>query len=54
LQVELQKQQNVQELQSLVIDLLEEIKINYVKGIATEGVEKLWEESYQLRKIAQH
>lgn len=53
LQVELQKQQNVQEIQSLVIDLLEEIKINYVKGIATEGVEKLWEESYQLRKIAQ-
>lgn len=50
-QGEVQKQQNIAELQALLVDLLEEIKINYVKGIATEGVEKLWEESYKLRKI---
>jgi hypothetical protein len=51
LEVELQKQHNIQEIQSLLVDLLEEIKINYVKTIAEEGVEKTWEESYQIRKI---
>jgi len=52
LQVEVQKQQNIQEIQALIVDLLEEIKINYVKGLEKEGVEGLWEESYQLRRIA--
>ena len=51
LEVEVQKQHNIQEIQSLLVDLLEEIKINYVKNIAEEGVEKTWEESYQIRKI---
>lgn len=50
LEVEVQQQHNVQEIQSLLVDLLEEIKINYVKAIAEEGVEKTWEESYQIRK----
>ncbi len=51
LEVELQKQHNIQEIQSLLVDLLEEIKINYVKTIAEEGVEKTWEESHHLRKL---
>ena len=45
------KQQNLQEIQLLLVDLLEEIKVNYVKGIAEEGVEKVWEEATQLRQI---
>jgi len=40
LEVEVQKQHNIQEIQSLLVDLLEEIKINYVKTFAEEGVEK--------------
>lgn len=52
--VEIQKKHNVQEIQSLLVDLLEEIKINYVKGIAEGGVEKSLEESQQLRQIVHH
>ena len=51
LEVEMTKQQNLQEIQLLLVDLLEEIKVNYVKGIAEEGVEKVWEEATQLRQI---
>ncbi len=51
LQVEVQKQKNRQEIQSLLVDMLEEIKINYVKGIAEGGVEKLLEEAEQLQQI---
>lgn len=54
LEVELQNQQNIQEFQSLLVDLLEEIKLNYVKGIAAGGVEKSLEESQQLRQIIHH
>ncbi|MBW4644870.1 MAG: hypothetical protein KME23_18075 [Goleter apudmare HA4340-LM2] len=48
LEIELQKKHNVQELQSLLIDMLEEIKINYVKSIADSGVEKILEEANQI------
>lgn len=51
LEVEVQKKQNLQEIQSLVVALLEEIKINYVKGIAEGGVEQILEESQQIRQI---
>lgn len=51
LEVEVQKQHNIQEIQSLIWDLLEEIKINYVKGIAEGGVERSLEESQQIRQI---
>jgi hypothetical protein len=51
LRTELEKPQNLQEFQSLVVDMLEEIKINYVKGIAEGGVEKSLEEAEQLRQI---
>ncbi len=51
LEVEVKKQHNLQEIQSLLSDLLEEIKINYVKGIAQGGVEKSREEAELLRQI---
>lgn len=49
---ELQKQHNLQTIESLLTDMLEEIKINYVKGITEEGVEKVLEETEQLRQVA--
>jgi len=51
LETELQQQHNIQEFQSLLIDMLEEIKINYVKNIADSGVEKILDEASQIRKI---
>lgn len=54
LQVEVQKKQNLQEIQALLVDLLEEIKINYVKGIAEGGFEKILEEAEQLHQIVRH
>ncbi len=53
LEVEAQKEQNIQEIGSLLIDLLEEIKINYVKGIAEGGVEKTLQEATQIRQNIQ-
>lgn len=50
LEVELKKQHNTQEIQTLIIDLLEEIKINYVQSIAEEGVEGTLEESQKIRQ----
>lgn len=50
-QREVQKQQNLQEIQSLLVDMLEEVKINYVKGIAEGGIEKSLLEAEQLRQI---
>lgn len=49
---ELQQQRSVQELQALVIDLLEEVKINYVRRLSEEDVEGLLEETRQIRRIA--
>ena len=51
LESEVKKQHNLREIQTLLIDLLEEVKINYVKEIAQGGVEKSWEEATQLRQI---
>lgn len=51
---ELQKQENTQEIQALLVDMLEEIKINYVKRIEEKGVEEILEESAQLRHIARN
>jgi len=50
LEMEVQKEQNIQEIQSLLLDLLEEIKINYVKGIAEKEVEKILEEATRLHQ----
>ena len=51
LEVEVQKKQNSQEIQSLLLELLEEIKINYLKGIAEGGFETNLEEATQIRQI---
>ncbi len=52
LEFELQKQENTQELQALLVDMLEEIKINYVKRIEEKGVAEILEESAHLRQMA--
>ncbi|MBD2346039.1 hypothetical protein [Anabaena subtropica] len=49
LEAELQKKHNMQEIQSLLIDLLEEIKINYVRGVEEFGIEQLIDEAEQLQ-----
>lgn len=54
LAVELQKEHNLQEMESLLVDMLEEIKINYVKGIAQAGVDNAMEEAQQLHQIVQY
>ena len=50
LDTELQKKPNLGELESLLTDMLEEIKINYVKGLAHGGVEKFKKEADQLNR----
>ncbi|MBD0347482.1 MAG: hypothetical protein ICV63_22205, partial [Coleofasciculus sp. Co-bin14] len=50
LETELQKKHNRQEFESLLVDMLEEIKINYVRGIAEGGVERALEEVDQLHR----
>lgn len=49
LELEMQKTYNAQEVQSLLVDLLEEIKLNYVKRIAQTEIEKLVEKTERLR-----
>jgi len=46
-----QKKQNREKFESLLVDMLEEIKINYVKKIAEGGVEKLSEKSDKVEEI---
>ncbi|TVP62016.1 MAG: hypothetical protein EA343_12455 [Nodularia sp. (in: Bacteria)] len=50
LEIELQKRHNLQELEQLLVDMLEEIKINYVKNIAEGGIEKTVEEVENLQR----
>ncbi len=51
LEIELQKEHNLKEIQTLLVDLLEEIKINYVQNISEGGIEEILEESEQIRRI---
>ena len=53
LEAEFRKEQNIKEISTLIIDLLEEIKINYVKGMAEGGLEKTLQEATQIRQILQ-
>ncbi|NEQ36155.1 MAG: hypothetical protein F6K40_07590 [Okeania sp. SIO3I5] len=46
---ELQEEQTLEELQSLVSAFLEEVKVNYVMGMSEEDVEKILEETRQLQ-----
>ena len=50
LELELQKKNNLREIESLLVDLLEEIKINYVARIAEGGFDKTVDEADRLRK----
>lgn len=51
LTTELQQQRSLQELQSLIIDLLEEVKVNYVRQLSEDDVESILEETGQIRKL---
>ena len=49
---EVQKKQTLQEIQNLLLDMLEEVKFNYVKHLTEEDVEKALEETRRLRSRA--
>jgi GGDEF domain-containing protein len=51
---ELQAQQTLHRVQSLLTDLLEEIKINYVERLSEEDFEAILEQTRAIRQIAQH
>ncbi|MCX7595670.1 MAG: hypothetical protein N2235_18310 [Fischerella sp.] len=46
---EIQKKHVSLELQSLLVDFFEEVKINYVKRLSQEDFEKIWEQTRHLR-----
>jgi hypothetical protein len=54
LEIELQKKHNLQEFEILLVDMLEEIKINYVKRIQAKGIEKVLAEAGQLQRLEQN
>lgn len=49
---ELQSQHTLENLQVLVVDMLEEIKINYVERLSEEDVEAVMEQTRKLRQMA--
>ncbi|MDA0267700.1 MAG: hypothetical protein O3A14_12255 [Cyanobacteria bacterium] len=53
LRAELQTGKTLEELQALIIDLLDEVKINYVQQLDAEDVEQLMEENYRIYNITQ-
>ncbi len=50
---EMQGKQTLETIQSLLIDLLEEIKINYVQSLSQEDVDELLEQTRRLRDLPQ-
>ena len=50
---EIKAQQSLNKIELLLVDLLEEIKVNYVERLSTEDVEEILEQTRALRKIAQ-
>lgn len=50
LAIELQQKQNTQEIENLLIDMLEEIKINYVRGISDAELEAIVNEAERLQR----
>lgn len=51
--VQLKENENVEEIEGLVVDFLEEFKLNYVKRLADADVDRLIEERYQLYNVTQ-
>jgi hypothetical protein len=49
---EIKAKQSLNQLENLLIDLLEEIKINYVERLSTEDVEQVLEQTRSIRQIA--
>jgi hypothetical protein len=49
---QVQKKQTLAEIQTLLSDLLEEVKLNYIKRLAQEDVEQVMEQTRQLRQKA--
>lgn len=50
---EIQTKQTLQKIQSLLIDLLEEIKVNYVERLSQEDLEEILEQTRAIRRITQ-
>lgn len=50
---QLKENENVEEIEALVVDFLEEFKLNYVKRLATADVDRLIEERYELYNVSQ-
>ncbi len=50
---EVQNQQTLEKIQSLLLDMLEEIKINYVERLSQEDIEQIMEETRQIHQLAQ-
>ena len=48
---ELQAQQSMSKIEQLLIDLLEEVKINYVRRLSQEDIEDILEQTRSLRKM---
>jgi hypothetical protein len=50
---QLKEEENITELETLLVDFLEEVKLNYVKRLAAEDVDRLIEERYQIYNVTQ-
>lgn len=50
---ELQAQQSLDKIELLLLDFLEEIKINYVERLSAEDIEEILEQTRSIRKITQ-
>jgi hypothetical protein len=48
---EIQKEQSLNEIESLLVDFLEEFKINYVQRVDEENFEEVIAEARQLRQL---
>jgi hypothetical protein len=46
---EIQKQQVISQIQSLLVDFLEEVKLNYVQRLSQEDIEQILEQTRQLK-----
>ena len=51
---ELQAQRSMSKIEQLLIDLLEEVKINYVERLSQEDIEDILEQTRSLRKITRN
>ncbi|VEP11301.1 conserved hypothetical protein [Hyella patelloides LEGE 07179] len=51
---EIKARQSLNQIETLLVDLLEEIKINYVERLSAEDVEQILEQTRSIRKITQN